>query len=146
MILLSGFPWKKSCYETHHVETAKDAQDFGRLADYNTPTFGFGGASHPGSSPLKNFKLPKSSKPQIRPKLFHLLLKTRFAGLRKSSTDPQIAMSDIAVWCKNCLFLMRNASRGFEVPLRISSNRQKSVAFVMKNCMRLLDDAMKARG
>ena len=35
---------------------------------------------------------------------------------------------------------------GFEVPLRISSNRQKRAAFVMKNCMRLLDDAKKARG
>ena len=57
------------------------------------------GANRPGSSPLKNFKLPKSSKPQIRPKLFHLLLKTPFEGLRKSSTVPQIAMRGIAVWC-----------------------------------------------
>ena len=89
---------ESSCYETQHVETAKDAQDFGRLADYNTPAFGFGGLATQGPpSLLKNFKLPKSSKPQIRPKLFHLLLKTRFAGLRKSSTDPQIATSDIAV-------------------------------------------------
>ena len=43
-------------------------------------------------------------------------------------------------------FLIRNASRGFEVPLRISSNRDKSVAFAMKKRMRLFEDAMKARG
>ena len=57
------------------------------------------GANRPGSSPLKNFKLPKSSKPQIRPKLFHLLLKTPFEGLRKSSTVLQIAIWGIAAWC-----------------------------------------------
>ena len=39
---------ESSCYETQHVETAKDAQDFGRLADYNTPTFGFGGRATQG--------------------------------------------------------------------------------------------------
>ena len=90
---------ESSCYETQHVVTAKDAQDFGRVADYDTPTFGFGGRTAQGPPFLRSIKLPKISKPQIRPELFNLLLKTPFEGLRTSSTDLQIAMNDIAVWC-----------------------------------------------
>ena len=44
---------ERSCHETQHVETAKDAQDFGRVADYDTPTFGFGGRATQGPPLLR---------------------------------------------------------------------------------------------
>ena len=55
---------ESSCYETQHVETAKDAQDFGRMADYNTPTFGFGRRTAQGPPLLRilNCQSPQNLK------------------------------------------------------------------------------------
>ena len=55
---------ESSCYETQHVVTAKDAQDFGRVADYNTSTFGFGGRTTQGPPLLRilNCQSPQNLK------------------------------------------------------------------------------------